>query len=116
MYGTANGNGRATLRLYQVRFPSKHMQKHKMFQLLHRQVCEKASFIASTDGRGRCTANTEKVTLDRVDETSGTSTKHVVYMLVQQLFRPAILNLQYYACGSPSLFKWPGHDPLLRKM
>ncbi|GFV19429.1 hypothetical protein TNCV_3663621 [Trichonephila clavipes] len=50
MYGAANGKGRAALRLYQKRFPSRRMLNHKMFQRLHQQLCDSGSFIASTDG------------------------------------------------------------------
>ncbi|GFX68028.1 hypothetical protein TNCV_921291 [Trichonephila clavipes] len=53
MYRVANGNDRAALRLYQERFRSRRMPKHKMFQLLHRELCENDSFISNTGGRGQ---------------------------------------------------------------
>ncbi|GFR26973.1 hypothetical protein TNCT_569071 [Trichonephila clavata] len=59
MYDAVNVNDRAVLQLYQERFPSRCMPNHKTFRQLHRQLCEKGSFITSTDGRDRSrTTNT----------------------------------------------------------
>ncbi|GFY01223.1 uncharacterized protein TNCV_5076901 [Trichonephila clavipes] len=92
MYGAVNGNGRASLRLYQERFPSRLMPNHGMFQRLHRQLYENGSFIANTDQRGTSKTvrqtHLEEVILDPVDKTPGTSTmaENDVYMSVNQSF------------------------------
>ena len=44
MYGRANANGRATLRIYCVQFPDRRMQDHRIFQRLHRQLSETVLF------------------------------------------------------------------------
>ncbi len=44
MYGRANGNVRAELRMYQAQFPDRRMPDHSFFQRLHRQLSETGSF------------------------------------------------------------------------
>ncbi|GFR26730.1 uncharacterized protein TNCT_20431 [Trichonephila clavata] len=81
MYGAANSNGRAALRMHQERFPSRHMPNHKMFQQLHRQLCENGPFTANTRDKGisrtSCQTHLEEVFLSQADETTGTITKAV---------------------------------------
>lgn len=81
IYGAANRNGRVAPRLYQERFPNSRMTNHKMFERLHRHLCENGSFIASCDGRtGTRTVrhpNMEETILNIVDETPRTSTRAI---------------------------------------
>ncbi|GFV18165.1 hypothetical protein TNCV_169681 [Trichonephila clavipes] len=71
--------------MYQKRFPSRLMPNHKKFQRLHRELCEKGSFVASTGDRGSSRAvrqtHLEEVVLDHVGKTPSTSTSAVVCRL-----------------------------------
>ncbi|KFM77037.1 hypothetical protein X975_18776, partial [Stegodyphus mimosarum] len=85
MYGTANGNGRAALRLYQERFPKRRMPKHTMFERLRRSLCENGSFEVTSNTRsGRRTAlqpRIEESILNIAHESPQTSTRAIARRL-----------------------------------
>ncbi|GBM66756.1 hypothetical protein AVEN_200133-1 [Araneus ventricosus] len=56
MYGLANGNDLEAERLYRQRFPRRHVTDRKMFERLHRCMCETGSFVTGMHdtGRSRC--------------------------------------------------------------
>ncbi|GFY00427.1 uncharacterized protein TNCV_1664661 [Trichonephila clavipes] len=89
MYGADNSNGRTVLQLYQYRFPSRDMPNHKMFQTLHRQLCENGSFITSTGGKCRSRAvrqtHLEEIILDYGNEIPGTSKRAVACQSTNRL-------------------------------
>ncbi|GFU52883.1 hypothetical protein TNCV_1142021 [Trichonephila clavipes] len=47
MYGRANDNGRAALRMYHAQFPDRRMPDDRIFQRLHCQLCETRSFYVT---------------------------------------------------------------------
>ncbi|GFV50576.1 DUF4817 domain-containing protein [Trichonephila clavipes] len=53
MYGHANGNGRAALRMYHAQFPDRRMPDHRIFQRLYRQFHETRSFHVTRHDAGR---------------------------------------------------------------
>ncbi|GFW67894.1 hypothetical protein TNCV_3872241 [Trichonephila clavipes] len=53
MYGRANGNGRAALRMYHAQFPDRRMPDHEIFQSLHCQLRETRSFYVTRHDAGR---------------------------------------------------------------
>ncbi|GFX99926.1 uncharacterized protein TNCV_259631 [Trichonephila clavipes] len=68
IYGAANGNGRAALRLYQELFRNRCMWKHTMFERLDRSLCEKGSIAANSDiiSGTRTVRPHERINLDLV--------------------------------------------------
>ncbi|GFX64822.1 hypothetical protein TNCV_4193171 [Trichonephila clavipes] len=56
MYGRANGNDTATLRMYHTQFPDRRLPDHILFQQLHLQHRETPSFyvIRHDASRRRC--------------------------------------------------------------
>ncbi|GBM49154.1 hypothetical protein AVEN_148079-1 [Araneus ventricosus] len=53
MYGLANGNNLEAVRLYRQRFPRRHVPDRKMFERLHRCLCETGSFVSDMHDTGR---------------------------------------------------------------
>ncbi|GFX87554.1 hypothetical protein TNCV_1330861 [Trichonephila clavipes] len=53
MYGGANGNGKAVLRMHHVQIPHRRMPDHRIFQWLHRQLCETCSFYVTRQDDSR---------------------------------------------------------------
>ncbi|GBN58159.1 hypothetical protein AVEN_22722-1 [Araneus ventricosus] len=53
MYGLANGNDLEAERLYRQRFPRRHVTNQKMFERLHRCLCETGSFVTGMHDTGR---------------------------------------------------------------
>ncbi|GFV25061.1 hypothetical protein TNCV_885271 [Trichonephila clavipes] len=81
--GHADGNGRAVLRIYHVKFPDQRVSNHRIFQWLHRQIRETRSFhVTRLDaGRRRAVPNPrlKESILNVVDDRSESSTKAVTY-------------------------------------
>lgn len=81
MYGRANGNGREALRMYQAQFPDRRMPDHRMFQRLHRQLCETGSFLSTRHTAGRPTyvrsPSLEETILNIVNERPSLSTRGI---------------------------------------
>ncbi|GBL94770.1 hypothetical protein AVEN_244752-1 [Araneus ventricosus] len=50
MYSIANGNALEAERLYRQRFPRKLVPDRKMFERLHRCLCETGSFVTGVAG------------------------------------------------------------------
>ena len=46
VYGAADGNARAAVRLYQERFPNRYLPGHEMFTAIHGRLREHGSFRA----------------------------------------------------------------------
>ena len=57
MYELAEGNGRATARLYQEKYPKRNVPYCRMFNNLHHNLCEYESLRGNrqTEGRARVT-------------------------------------------------------------
>ncbi|GBM59586.1 hypothetical protein AVEN_113010-1 [Araneus ventricosus] len=53
MYGLANGNDLEAERLYRQRFPRRHVTDLKLFEHLHRCLCETGSFVTGMHDTGR---------------------------------------------------------------
>ncbi|GBL92996.1 hypothetical protein AVEN_54634-1 [Araneus ventricosus] len=53
VYGLANGNDLEAERLYRQRFSRRHKTDRKMFELLHRCMCETGSFVTGMHDTGR---------------------------------------------------------------
>ncbi|GFW30616.1 hypothetical protein TNCV_455541 [Trichonephila clavipes] len=53
VYGRANGNGRAVIRMYHPQFPDRRMSKQRIFQRLLRQLREVRSFHVTRHDDGR---------------------------------------------------------------
>ncbi|GBO31413.1 hypothetical protein AVEN_145815-1 [Araneus ventricosus] len=53
MYGLANGNDLEAERLYRQRFPRRHVTDQKLFERLHRCLCETGSFVTGMHDTGR---------------------------------------------------------------
>ncbi|GBN34307.1 hypothetical protein AVEN_257912-1 [Araneus ventricosus] len=52
MYGLANGNALEVERLHRQRFPRRHLSDRKLFERLHRCLCEMASFVTDMHDTG----------------------------------------------------------------
>ncbi|GBN85116.1 hypothetical protein AVEN_258295-1 [Araneus ventricosus] len=52
MYGLANGDALEAERLYRQRFPRRHVTDRKMFERLHRCLCETGSFVTGVHDTG----------------------------------------------------------------
>ncbi|GBN11589.1 hypothetical protein AVEN_23570-1 [Araneus ventricosus] len=50
MYGLANGNDLEAERLYTQRFPRRHVTDQKLFERLHRCLCETGDMIQGVAG------------------------------------------------------------------
>ncbi|GBN85099.1 hypothetical protein AVEN_237953-1 [Araneus ventricosus] len=72
MYGLANGNALEDERPYRQRFPRRHVTDRKMFERLHRCLCETGSFVTGMHdtGRGRSVRTPQVVEdiLQRVED------------------------------------------------
>ncbi|GFV42496.1 hypothetical protein TNCV_1293741 [Trichonephila clavipes] len=72
MYGRANGNVRAELRMHHTQCYDRRMPDHKTFQPLHRQFCETRSFHVTRHDAGRrrakCSSRLEEIFLNVVAE------------------------------------------------
>lgn len=81
MYGRANGNGRAALRMYRAEYPDRRMPDHRIFQRLHRQLCETGAFDVNRHDAGRLravrTPRLEASILDIVADRPESSTRTV---------------------------------------
>ncbi|GFV73483.1 DUF4817 domain-containing protein [Trichonephila clavipes] len=79
IYGLADGNGRAAVRLYRERYPTRRQQNHQTFSRVHQNLVERGSFRATIEGTGRRriarTPIFEKGVLHAVDQTPGTSVR-----------------------------------------
>ncbi|GFT56469.1 DUF4817 domain-containing protein [Trichonephila clavipes] len=53
VYDSANGNGRAQLRMHHTQFSDRRMPDHIIFQWLHRQLLETRSFHVTRHDAGR---------------------------------------------------------------
>ena len=53
IYGQANGNARLAARLYQDRFPNRHVPDHRYFANLHQRLRENGSFRGNREAAGR---------------------------------------------------------------
>ncbi|GBM71782.1 hypothetical protein AVEN_79435-1 [Araneus ventricosus] len=51
--GLANGNDLEAERLYRQRFPRRHVTDQKLFERLHRCLCETGSFVTGMQDTGR---------------------------------------------------------------
>ncbi|GFW94673.1 hypothetical protein TNCV_4247131 [Trichonephila clavipes] len=56
MHSSANGNGRAALRMYHVHFPDERMPDYGIFQLLHRELHETRLLLVAKHDAGIRTA------------------------------------------------------------
>lgn len=81
MYGLANGNALEAARLYRQRFPRRHVPDRKMFEKLHRCLCETGSFVSDMQDTGRSrsvrTPQVEDNILQRVEDRPDISTREV---------------------------------------
>ncbi|GBO31102.1 hypothetical protein AVEN_86053-1 [Araneus ventricosus] len=81
MYGLANGNNLEAERLYRQRFPRRHVPDRKMFERLHRCLCETGSFVTGMHdtGHGRSVRTPQVVEniLQRVEDRPDISTREV---------------------------------------
>lgn len=79
IYGLANGNGRAAVRLYGERYPTRRQPNHQTFARVHQSLAEHGSFRAMIEGTGRPrTARTpvfEEGVLNAVDRNPDTSVR-----------------------------------------
>lgn len=82
VYGLADGNGQAALRMYCERYPNRQVPHYQMFEQLHRNLIEHGSFRGgvqntgqsrSTRTRTRNPAIEENVMLHAVDNNPSTS-------------------------------------------
>ncbi|GFU69550.1 DUF4817 domain-containing protein [Trichonephila clavipes] len=74
----ADGNGRAAVRLYRERYPTRRQPNHQTFAQVHHNLVERGSFRATIEGTGwRRIARTifEEGVLHPVDQTPGTSVR-----------------------------------------
>ncbi|GFS73170.1 uncharacterized protein TNCV_687201 [Trichonephila clavipes] len=53
MYGRVKDNDRAALRMFHAQFPDRRMPDQRIFQRLHRQLCETRSFDVTRHDAGR---------------------------------------------------------------
>jgi hypothetical protein len=53
VYGEAHGNAKKAVRLYQKRFPNRHLPDHRMFTAIHRRLREHGSFHVDRGAYGR---------------------------------------------------------------
>src|ERR1700755_1070984 len=53
VYGRANGNSLAAMRLYEEMYPNRVIPHHTMFARLHQRLGETGSFKKLTNGNGR---------------------------------------------------------------
>ncbi|GBN97018.1 hypothetical protein AVEN_46673-1 [Araneus ventricosus] len=79
IYGLANVNALEAERLYRQRFPGRHAQDRKMFERLHRCLCETGSFVTGIHdtGGGRSVRTPQVVEdiLKRVEDRPDISTR-----------------------------------------
>ncbi|GFW05562.1 DUF4817 domain-containing protein [Trichonephila clavipes] len=79
IYGLADGNGRAAVRLYRERYPTRRQPNHQMFVRVHQNLVERGSFRATIEGTGRRriarTPIFEEGVLHAVDQTPGPSVR-----------------------------------------
>ncbi|GFT97666.1 transposase-like protein [Trichonephila clavipes] len=79
IYGLADGNGRAAVRLYRERYPTRRQPNHQTFARVHQNLVERGSFRATIEGTGRRriarTPIFEEGVLHAVDQTPGTSVR-----------------------------------------
>ncbi|GFW07589.1 DUF4817 domain-containing protein [Trichonephila clavipes] len=79
IYGLADGNGRADVRLYRERYPTRRQPNHQTFARVHQNLVERGSFRATIEGTGRRqiarTPIFEEGVLHSVDQTPGTSVR-----------------------------------------
>lgn len=79
MYGAANGNAVAAQRLYRERFPQRPVPDRRIFQRVHRQLCETGSFHADRRDAGCSrtvrTPHRIEAIVDDVDERPDGSTR-----------------------------------------
>ncbi|GFU62335.1 DUF4817 domain-containing protein [Trichonephila clavipes] len=79
IYGLAEGKGRAAVRLYRERYPTRRQLNHRTFTRVHQNLVERGSFRATIEGTGRRrTARTpifDEGVLHAVDQTPGTSVR-----------------------------------------
>ncbi|GFV47601.1 DUF4817 domain-containing protein [Trichonephila clavipes] len=79
IYGLADGNGRAAVRLYRERYPTRRQPNHQTFARVHQNLVERGSFRATIEGTGRRriarTPILEEGVLHAVDQTPGTSVR-----------------------------------------
>ncbi|GBL77885.1 hypothetical protein AVEN_143221-1 [Araneus ventricosus] len=81
MYDLANGNALEAERLYRQRFPRRHVTDRKMFERLHRCLCETGSFVTGMHdtGRSRSVRAPQVVEgiLQRVEDRPDISTREI---------------------------------------
>ncbi|GFV01340.1 general transcription factor II-I repeat domain-containing protein 2B [Trichonephila clavipes] len=79
IYDLADGNGRAAVRLYRERYPTRRQPNHQTFARVHQNLVERGSFRAAIEGTGRRriarTPIFEEGVLHAVDQTPGTSVR-----------------------------------------
>ncbi|GFW46040.1 DUF4817 domain-containing protein [Trichonephila clavipes] len=79
IYGLADGNGRAAVRLYRERYLTRRKPNHQTFARVHQNLVERGSFRATIEGTGRRriarTPIFEEGVLHAVDQTPGTSVR-----------------------------------------
>ncbi|GBN55373.1 hypothetical protein AVEN_218176-1 [Araneus ventricosus] len=97
MYGLANGNALEAERLYRQRFPRRHLPERKMFERLHRCLCETGSFVNGmhATGRGRSVRTPQVVEdiLQKVEDRPDISKReisravNVLHSIVRRVLR-----------------------------
>ncbi|GFY09750.1 DUF4817 domain-containing protein [Trichonephila clavipes] len=79
IYDLADGNGRAAVRLYRERYPTRRQPNHQTFARVHQNLVERGSFRAAIEGTGRRrlarTPIFEEGVLHAVNQTPGTSVR-----------------------------------------
>ncbi|GFU80198.1 hypothetical protein TNCV_1091481 [Trichonephila clavipes] len=53
IYDLADGNGRAAVRLYRERYPTRRQPNHQTFARVHQNLAGRGSFRAAIEGTGR---------------------------------------------------------------
>ncbi|KAB7494155.1 Nucleosome-remodeling factor subunit [Armadillidium nasatum] len=80
VYGRANGNSLAAMRLYEEMYPNRVIPHHTMFARLHQRLGETGSFKKLTNGNGRprtvSTPDVEEQVLQELEDSPTTSKQY----------------------------------------
>lgn len=85
VYGMAHGNARAARRMYQLRYPRRHVPNKQTFINIHSRLCERGNFKRSTARVGRPrrvrTVQIEEAVLNEIEAHPETSTRKIAAQL-----------------------------------
>ncbi|GFV88974.1 DUF4817 domain-containing protein [Trichonephila clavipes] len=102
IYGLADGNGRAAVRLYKERYSTRRQPNHQMFAGMHQNLVERGFFRATIEGTGRRriarTPIFEEGVLHAVDQTSGTSVRALLLLQPEDLQQLSIVYCRVQPC------------------